>query len=1223
MTDRALPAHLEVLLTDEPVLDLYAHGPWRVPDGRYEEVVARAEQLNGDPRARELAFERPDFLREGATAVAAELVGLVDYLPGIGAVNAGTRSDLVWELLSPFAAEPKAPERSPLPWRSSAVDYRPPGGDLVAAAGDDPQLRALAFQLHRECLDIFAGIAPLETRRQAMISLHDTVLGDPALLERALSLPVAKLPDLWASAAGDDVLAALPELAGPVAHLEWAVTGFLAANQHLSGYVPGDSAGWALGTLLLHSSLTEVPAAFAMFGDTELYEVTQEVVRDAAAEFEPITWRGNVHGWLARCLVAGAADGCRAWLDMAVRVTAAVQGLPHNPAFSTGCGVPVTAFQHTLRQYFRRTRVPNALVARLGRPGWAAPDAVTRPTERLVGQPELTAALRAAVADAGDRRGARLLVCGPEGTGRRTAASLFAHELSATSVTWLHGELFANLDDSGAVQQVAATMSSPVLVVDGLDRVLDYSCGATVAEELRRHLRRRPGMHVIVVCGPGGDRRVFDANPALHQVFRVAHTREFTEADLAELFTRAVAERKGSVAPDVAATAGVLLSRTPGIRNLRGARLAAHLADQAVTAARARPTSSAHPGRSAHPTPSAHPGLSDAGTSAHPTPASHPGTPGPSPGSMLVAGTDKNGWSAGAVDNSPPPVQVTAADLPARLATAPADPRAELDALAGLDTVKRELAFHVAEERAARLRRAAGIATGAARRHFVFTGGAGTGKTTVARILGRLLAAAEALPAGQLVTVDAADLVAGRTGEISGAVHRVVERAFGGVLCVEDAQALVTTSSDDWRPREATSALLAALQAHSAELVVVLTGTDAGVNELLRADPDLAAHFGQVLRFPNLTAEEFVGVFAAKAAAAGFALTDGVVERVRQLLAATRQPGSGRAAVALLDRTIALQARRVLADGVVDEHESWHEILPADVPQTLTPAARVELPSDPLAEIDRLVGLAAVKQEVRLLVAEAKAERLRRDAGIPLSTPTRHLVFTGNPGTAKTTLARLIAAAYARLGLLSIGHLVEVTSTDLIGEYLGQTAPKVRAAVTRALGGVLFIDEAYALTPATHWDDYNREALAELLRGMEEHRDDLVVIVAGYSREMARFLQSNPGLASRFPTTLEFPDYSDDELLRIFGLMATGAGYTLADGVTSRVRTLLEATPRGHSFGNGRFVRNLLDRAVARQAERLTPTDSPADVRLLRPEDLPELVVPEEPEAEVGMGQYL
>jgi SpoVK/Ycf46/Vps4 family AAA+-type ATPase len=208
------------------------------------------------------------------------------------------------------------------------------------------------------------------------------------------------------------------------------------------------------------------------------------------------------------------------------------------------------------------------------------------------------------------------------------------------------------------------------------------------------------------------------------------------------------------------------------------------------------------------------------------------------------------------------------------------------------------------------------------------------------------------------------------------------------------------------------------------------------------------------------------------------------------------------------------------------------------------------------------------------------------------------MVFTGNPGTAKTTVARLIAAVYARLGLLSSGHLVEVGRADLVGEYVGQTAPKVRAAVDRALGGVLFIDEAYALTPPDSARDYGHEAVAELLKLMEEQRADLVVIVAGYEREMQRFREFNPGLASRFPHVLRFPDYTDDELVTIFEIMAAEAGFTLADGVLDAVRALVRAAPRGPSFGN----------AVALQAQRIMSAETPAsveEIRRLRPADLP------------------
>lgn len=236
------------------------------------------------------------------------------------------------------------------------------------------------------------------------------------------------------------------------------------------------------------------------------------------------------------------------------------------------------------------------------------------------------------------------------------------------------------------------------------------------------------------------------------------------------------------------------------------------------------------------------------------------------------------------------------------------------------------------------------------------------------------------------------------------------------------------------------------------------------------------------------------------------------------------------------------------------------------------------------------------------------------------------MVFTGNPGTAKTTIARLLAAVYARLGLLTSGHLVEVARADLVAEYVGQTAPKVRAAVERALGGVLFVDEAYALAGAhAPGADFGHEAVAELLRLMEEHRGDLVVIVAYYEREMERFLESNPGLASRFPRVLRFPDYGAAELVAIFESMAAGAGFTVEPRALDAVRQVLRGLARGPRFGNAREVRNLLDRAVSVQAQRITSAD-PVDedeVRTLRLDDLRDAGVTEGRPGGNDFGLYL
>ena len=281
----------------------------------------------------------------------------------------------------------------------------------------------------------------------------------------------------------------------------------------------------------------------------------------------------------------------------------------------------------------------------------------------------------------------------------------------------------------------------------------------------------------------------------------------------------------------------------------------------------------------------------------------------------------------------------------------------------------------------------------------------------------------------------------------------------------------------------------------------------------------------------------------------------------------------------------------------------------------------VEL-GDPVAELEELIGLQPIKDQVHRLVAELKAEKMRTTAGMPDSDRSRHMVFLGNPGTAKTTVARLLARIYAQLGVLSNGHLVEVTRADLVGEYIGQTAPRTAAKFNQATGGVLFIDEAYALVPPDSGRDFGHEAISTLLKLMEDQRDEVVVIVAGYPREMRRFLESNTGLASRFPTTLTFPDYDVEELVHIFWLIAQQAGFTIEPELAHGLRSLVPS-PRPSGFGNGRFVRNVFEEAVSRQSMRLVQTEepSPEQIRTLLRVDLPDQPPPDLPAP--GTGLYL
>lgn len=257
-----------------------------------------------------------------------------------------------------------------------------------------------------------------------------------------------------------------------------------------------------------------------------------------------------------------------------------------------------------------------------------------------------------------------------------------------------------------------------------------------------------------------------------------------------------------------------------------------------------------------------------------------------------------------------------------------------------------------------------------------------------------------------------------------------------------------------------------------------------------------------------------------------------------------------------------------------------------------------------LAELDSLVGLARVKTEIRRQSAILRVEGMRKKEGLKSPTITRHLVFVGNPGTGKTTVARLVAGIYKALGLLSKGQLVEVDRSELVAGYLGQTAMKTADVVAKAVGGVLFIDEAYSL----NGDQYGEECINTLVKEMEDKRDDLVVIVAGYPLPMAEFIANNPGLNSRFRTTIEFDDYSDDELWGILQGMARSADYDLGDGVEEKFRSLLARQVRDFSFGNGRFARNAMEAAVGRQAWRLREVEEPTleQLRALLPEDFEE-----------------
>jgi hypothetical protein len=463
--------------------------------------------------------------------------------------------------------------------------------------------------------------------------------------------------------------------------------------------------------------------------------------------------------------------------------------------------------------------------------------------------------------------------------------------------------------------------------------------------------------------------------------------------------------------------------------------------------------------------------------------------------------------------------------------------------------------------------------------HVLLAGPAGTGQRPAARAYARALAAA-GVGSGSVHAVTATELVGPATWQLNPLVKvaDAFERAGAGVLLLEGLDRLTVADSG----QEALEAIRRQLSDSRSPVTLVATAGADGTGPLAAANADLVRRF-RVARTVDLDSAGLTDLFVRLAGRAGVEVDDDGRAAASEVLGSAKPSGAfrnARIAEAVLERALAERARRPEPGPLLEADD----IRRGGLPKLATGSAPAV--DEVMAELDDLIGLHDVKAELRRMIAEAALAGPRSRAGLRLASPTRHMVFMGNPGSAKTTIARLVAQAMAGYGLLATGQLVEVTRADLVARYIGQTAPRVQAVVERAIGGVLFIDEAYSLVQGAS-SDYGYEAVAMLLKLMEDHRDELVVIVAGYPNEMAGFLDSNPGFASRFARTLNFPDYEAGELLAIFDLFTRRAGAIVEPAARDQVATYLKALPRDRSFANGRTVRNLFERLLAAQAARL------------------------------------
>ena len=533
---------------------------------------------------------------------------------------------------------------------------------------------------------------------------------------------------------------------------------------------------------------------------------------------------------------------------------------------------------------------------------------------------------------------------------------------------------------------------------------------------------------------------------------------------------------------------------------------------------------------------------------------------------------------------------------------------AELDAMIGLASVKDQVRSITASVEAARRRAIAGHGTEKPMQHFVFLGPPGTGKTAVARIMAKIFYAFGLLESPVVVEAQRADFVGEYLGATAIKTNELINSALGGVLFVDEAYSLVNDGDGqaDRFGNEAVQTLVKRAEDDRENLIIILAGYERQMESFLSSNPGLNSRFGVRVKFPTYAPAELLALAEKSVLDRGELLDPDARPVLRHMFEEigrrrlADELGNGRFVRSLLARAGQQRDVRVMAGPEEPTSSDLVTLRGEDLQQAyaeLTTRFRgyTDTPSveGALAELDALVGLEPVKRQVHEIVAQLQVARLRDRQGLASQPPSRHFVFTGPPGTGKTTVARIIGRIFAALGLLVRPEVIEAHRADLVGEHLGSTAIKTSKLIDSAMGGVLFIDEAYALHNEAYsgGDAFGSEAIATLLKRAEDDRDRLAIVLAGYTADMDRLLRSNPGLASRFSTRITFPSYTATELRRIAEVIAAQAGDTFdadAEPVLQRIFTEAVGQGRVDALGNGRFARSLFERACASRDVRVS-----------------------------------
>jgi SpoVK/Ycf46/Vps4 family AAA+-type ATPase len=535
---------------------------------------------------------------------------------------------------------------------------------------------------------------------------------------------------------------------------------------------------------------------------------------------------------------------------------------------------------------------------------------------------------------------------------------------------------------------------------------------------------------------------------------------------------------------------------------------------------------------------------------------------------------------------------------------------ADLGAMIGIEQAKAEIAGIVNLARMEQARAAQGLPTSIVDLHMVFSGNPGTGKTTVARLYGQILRSLGLLSSGNFIEVTRADLVGKYHAEASEKTRRALDAADGGVLFIDEAYSL-TDGRSHGDGAEVINELVAAMESRRGSFALVVAGYPGAMAKFLESNPGLGSRFRDTVLFPDLSNAALYDALVGMLTADGYRIDEAAVTPIKDWIAAIPR-GEGFGNVRDMRKLTGILRERMASRFALDPSAAPIEVvLKSDVPALGPGEFDEEAYESAIADLDSLVGLAPVKAAIRGLTDKARLAQLVQARGKPVAPiDIGHMVFTGNPGTGKTTVAVGIGRILVALGLLRNGHVHVVGQASLIGEYLGQTAPKVRAAIHQALDGVLFIDEAYALTASSNAGAYQLEAVTTLVDEMERHRGRLVVIMAGYPDQMATFLQSNEGLKSRVAHSIDFPDFDREQMRTIAASMVQQRRMRIDDDAADLIADLCAAVASQPGFANARTVRNMVDEAVTRHASRVVrdlelQNDSRALITIER-QDVPE-----------------